>query len=103
MIQPLHTYMNKGTSILFISLNKILIQDYNLATKLLNSKLDPTRKGIFLVNAVADKETFAFCTGTIWDANDPRCKGEQRYRFIIPGSNDKKSLIAPIPKLEMGI
>ena len=69
---------------------------------MLNSKLDPTRKGIFLVNPVADKEAFAFCTGTIWDSNDPRCKGELRYRFIIPGSHDKKIIDCTNSKIGKG-
>ena len=55
----------------------------------MNSKLDPTRKGIYLVNDIADKEAFAYCTGTIWDKNDPKCKGELRYKFPMPGSNNK--------------
>jgi len=78
--------LNKGTSCVIYLFNTNTL---NLETKVLNSKIDSTQKGVFLVHAVEDKQVFAYCTGTFWDTNDPRCKGEQRYRIRIPGNINK--------------
>ncbi len=56
-------------------------------TKLATSKIDPSRKGLFLVGPVEDKAAFAYCTGTTWEMGDPRCKGDARFFIKIPGRN----------------
>ena len=57
-------------------------------TKVATSKIDPSRKGLFLVGPVEDKDAFAYCAGTTWEMGDPRCKGDARYFIKIPGRNN---------------
>ena len=58
-------------------------------TKKVKSKIDSTKHGIYLINAVKKDELFAYATGTTWEKGDKRCNGGDKAPFFIaiPGTN----------------
>jgi hypothetical protein len=56
-------------------------------TKVLQSKINPGSKGIFLTQNIAEKEAFGFCAGTTWGKGDPRAKGDPLFFINVPGKN----------------
>jgi hypothetical protein len=45
----------------------------SLVTKVKKSIIDPSKKGLFLLQDVEAEQVVAFCTGTFWSQGDKNC------------------------------